>query len=80
VIGVGDHSNGGLTDMMPPDAPPHWLVYFGTDDIDATVAKIGELGGTVVQPPFEIGDGNRVAVAQDPQGGYFALYAGRFDD
>ena len=80
VIGVGDHGNGGLTDMMPPGAPPHWLVYFGTDDLEGSVAKIGELGGTVVQPPMDIGEGNRVAVAQDPQGGIFALYAGRFDD
>ncbi len=80
LIGVGDHGNGGMTDMMPPGAPPHWLVYFGTDDINLTVAKLDELGGTLVQPPFEIGEGNQVAVAQDPQGGFFALYAGRFDD
>jgi predicted enzyme related to lactoylglutathione lyase len=80
VIGVGDHGNGGITDMMPPGAPPHWLVYFGTDDLDGSQAKVSELGGTVVQPPMEIGEGNRIAVAQDPQGGYFALYAGRFDD
>lgn len=80
VIGVGDHGNGGLTDMMPPSAPPHWLVYFGTDDLEGSVAKIGELGGTIAQPPMDIGEGNRIAVGQDPQGGYFALYAGRFDD
>jgi predicted enzyme related to lactoylglutathione lyase len=55
-------------------------VYFGTDDLDGSQAKVSELGGTVVQPPMEIGEGNRIAVAQDPQGGYFALYAGRFDD
>ncbi|HWE33399.1 MAG TPA: VOC family protein [Solirubrobacteraceae bacterium] len=80
LIGVGDHGNGGLSDSMPPGAPPHWLVYFGTDDLDGSVAKISELGGTVVSPPMDIGDGNRIAVGQDPQGGYFALYAGRFDD
>ena len=51
----------------PEGAPPHWLVYFGADDIDASAcAKVEELGGTVVQPPMEIGEGNRIAVAQDP--------------
>ena len=80
VVGVDDHGNGGLSDMLTPGAPPHWLVYFGIDDLEAGVARIGELGGTVVQPPLEIGDGNRIAVAQDPQSGWFALYAGRFDD
>src|SRR5204863_8627 len=25
--------------------PPHWLVYFGSDDVEAAVERIGELGG-----------------------------------
>jgi predicted enzyme related to lactoylglutathione lyase len=60
--------------------PPSWLVYFGTDDIDASLAKISELGGNVLAPAMEIMDGNKVAIAQDPQGAAFALYAGRFED
>jgi uncharacterized protein len=80
VVSVDGHGNGGLSDMLTPGAPPHWLVYFGTDDLETSVARIGELGGTVVQPPLEIGDGNRIAVAQDPQGGWFALYTGHFED
>jgi predicted enzyme related to lactoylglutathione lyase len=80
VVGVDGHSNGALTDHLTEGAPPHWLVYFGTDDLDASTSKISELGGTVVQPAMDIGQGNRIAVAQDPQGGWFALYAGRFDD
>jgi predicted enzyme related to lactoylglutathione lyase len=55
-------------------------VYFGTDDLDGSLTKAGELGGTVVMGPMDIGEGNRIGVVQDPQGGYFALYAGRFDD
>jgi uncharacterized protein len=80
VISVDGHSNGGITGHLTEGAPPHWLVYFGADDIDASLARIPELGGTVVQPAFEIGDGNRVAVAQDAQGGWFALYTGHWDD
>lgn len=80
VISVDGHSNGALTDQLGPGAPPHWLVYFGIDDLDGALAKISELGGTVVQPAMDVGEGNRIAVAQDAQGGWFALYAGRFED
>ncbi len=80
IVSVDGHGNGGLSTMLMPGAPPHWLVYFGTDDLGASAAKISELGGTVVQPPMEIGEGNSIAVAQDPQGGWFALYAGNFED
>jgi predicted enzyme related to lactoylglutathione lyase len=79
VVSVDGHGNGGI---MPPQMgePPSWLVYFGTDDIDASLAKISELGGNVLAPAMEIMDGNKVAIAQDPQGAAFALYAGRFED
>jgi predicted enzyme related to lactoylglutathione lyase len=80
VVSVDGHSNGGIQGTVPPNAPPHWLVYFGTDDLDGSLTKAGELGGTVVMGPMDIGEGNRIGVVQDPQGGYFALYAGRFDD
>jgi uncharacterized protein len=73
------HGNGGIRPVMPPGTPPHWLVYFGTDDIDATMDKVSELGGTQIVAPTDIGMGN-IAVARDPQGAYFALFSGRFDD
>jgi predicted enzyme related to lactoylglutathione lyase len=80
VVSVNDHGNGGISTHNPPGAPPHWLVYFGTNDLEGSAAKVEELGGTVVQPPMDIGQGNRIAVAQDPQGAFFALYAGNFED
>src|SRR5918999_5906462 len=42
----GDTLNGG--GMPPPSGapmPPHWLVYFGIDDIDAAAEQIGSSGG-----------------------------------
>jgi predicted enzyme related to lactoylglutathione lyase len=76
----GDRLNGGMA-PLPPDspAPSHWLVYFGTDDVEASAEQIGSLGGTVMVPPREV-PGGRILVAQDPQGAVFALFAGRFDD
>jgi hypothetical protein len=72
-------NNGGIRPAMPPGTPPHWLVYFGTDDIDASAAKAKELGGTEIMPPMDIGMG-KIAVAQDPQGAFFALFSGQLED
>ena len=76
----GDRLNAGMM-QIPPDAgaPPHWLTYFGSDDVDADAERIAELGGQVMVPPLDV-PGGRVLVAQDPQGAFFGLLAGRFDD
>ena len=73
------HSNGGIRPPAPPGAPAFWLVYFATGDIEGSVARVGELGGTVLVPATDIGIA-RIAVAQDPQGAVFALYDGALDD
>jgi len=76
----GDRMNGGMMEMPPGmDAPSHWLVYFGSEDVDADAARIGELGGQVVLEPMDV-PGGRILAAQDPTGGVFGLFAGRFDD
>src|SRR5579884_1097157 len=31
--------------MAPPNVPSHWLPYIGVDNVDASAAKIKELGG-----------------------------------
>lgn len=80
VISTADgHSNGGIRPPAPPGAPPFWLVYFATADIDASTARVGELGGNVLMAPMDIGIA-RIAVVQDPQGAVFALYSGALDD
>ncbi len=72
----GDRLNGGMAPLPPGgDAPPHWLVYFTTADLDANVEQIGTLGGRVLVPPISIPAG-RIAVAADAQGAVFALFEG----
>ncbi len=61
-----------MPDMVPAEVPAHWLVYFATDDTDATVAKAGELGATVLLPPTDIPPG-RFSVLADPEGAAFAV-------
>ncbi len=79
VVSNQGRGNGGIRPVMPPDVPPHWLVYFGADDIEAALAKAQELGGTQLVPATSIGPGT-IAVVQDPQGAVFALYSGQFED
>jgi hypothetical protein len=64
---------------MPEGTPPFWMVYFATEDLDAALAKVSDLGGNVLVGNTDIGVA-RIAVAQDPQGAVFALYAGHLDD
>ncbi len=68
---VDGRSIGGMTKPgpnVPPGAPPHWLVYFLTDDVDSTATRAEELGGKAIVPPMDY-PGGRFAIIQDPQGG-----------
>ena len=77
VIQNAGAGNGGMRPAQENE-PTYWLVYFGTDDIDASLAKATELGGTTLMGPMDIGMG-KIAILQDPQGAVFALFAGDFD-
>jgi predicted enzyme related to lactoylglutathione lyase len=78
VISVGERSNGGISEL-PAGLPPHWLVYFATEEIDSGIARLEELGGTKLSGPHDIGIA-KFAIVADPQGATFALYAGQLDD
>jgi predicted enzyme related to lactoylglutathione lyase len=77
----GDRLNGGMM-PLPSGAPmpSHWLVYFGDEDVDAAAERIASAGGTLMVEPMDVPPSGRILVAQDPQGAFFALFAGRFDD
>lgn len=69
------HQIGGAMNPPMEGVPPHWNVYFNVDDVDATVAKAQELGGSVVAPAFDIPGVGRMAVLADPHGATFNLMA-----
>jgi uncharacterized glyoxalase superfamily protein PhnB len=56
--------------VVEDDRPPLWGVTFAVDDVDALAARAGELGGTVVVPPFDA-PWVRMTVITDPQGATF---------
>jgi predicted enzyme related to lactoylglutathione lyase len=78
VVKNGDRANGGIRELGDQPAPPHWLVYFGVDDIDAGLAKVEELGGSKLFGPLDIGVA-KIGIVQDPQGAAFAIYDGQFE-
>lgn len=56
------------------DAPvPNWLPYFGVDRVGDTTKAITAAGGRVHHGPVEVPGGSYIAVAQDPQGAWFAV-------
>ena len=57
------------------EAPPHWLPYISTQDVDATVRRARELGANVLMEGMDIPDVGRVAVGQDPAGALFGLWS-----
>jgi uncharacterized protein len=74
-LGEGEAALAGIMDasaFLPDGVPGQWSIYFGTDDADATLAKIVELGGSIVQP-VEATPYGRLATATDPSGINFKL-------
>lgn len=73
---AGQSQVGGLM-ALPPEAagtPPHWLIYIGTPNVDATAEHAQRLGARVVKAASDIPNVGRFAVLADPQGATFALY------
>lgn len=54
--------------------PSNWLSYVSTANVDASVEKAKQLGGTLVVGPFDVMELGRMAVLTDPQGAHFALW------
>lgn len=72
----GEHHIGGIPPERHrnPNAPPHWLIYFHSDDTDASTKKAVELGARVLVPPMTMEQVGRWSVVADPQGAIFALF------
>jgi uncharacterized protein len=72
---VDSHEVGGIGELpagTPAEVPSAWTTYFAVTDTDAALAKVTELGGSVVQPASDTPFG-RIGRAADDQGAHFAL-------
>lgn len=56
-----------------------WIGYVAVTDVDASVAEVRALGGTVYRAPADVPNVGRYALVADPQGAVFALFKGMAD-
>ena len=77
-VSLGGDMVGGILEMgsrgVPETVPPHWQVYFGVDDTDASLEQAKQGGGGVMVEPMEVPAG-RFAILTDPHGASFAVIA-----
>lgn len=62
-----------------PKPPSMWMTYVNVEDVDASLAKTKELGGTVLMDRVDLPMGS-FAVVSDPQGAAFAFWRGSDKD
>ena len=63
---------------VPDGLPQHWRPCFTVPSAEEALERVRELGGQQLSEPLEIGDGS-LAIARDPQGALFSLFAGETD-
>lgn len=74
-LGEDDDAKAGIMDsttFLPEGVPAHWAVYFGVDDVDASVAQAVDLGATIVIPANDTPYGRLVQLT-DTTGAMFRL-------
>ena len=59
-------------DAKAMGAPPSWMIYIATPDVDETARRATAMGGKILKPAADIPTVGRFAVLQDPQGAVFA--------
>ena len=67
--------------------PPHWNNYVSVASADDAAAKAKELGGNLIEEPFDVMQAGRMALLQDPTGATLCVWerrdmvgAGRVND
>lgn len=72
---VFSHGGADIGGMMGlGNAPmPGWLPYFGVNGVSAAIARVQAGGGKLAHGPTEVPGGAFIALAQDPQGAWFAM-------
>jgi predicted enzyme related to lactoylglutathione lyase len=55
-------------------SPPHWMAHVQVENVDATVERAKELGGSICYGPEDIPNVGRFAVIGDPQGATLSVF------
>ena len=74
--GMTDPATTGVTigvGATPDGSAGHVTGYVTVSDIDATLAKVTDLGGSVIMPKFSPAPGVQIALVADPEGHILGL-------
>lgn len=79
LIEAGSADVGGVMEL-PAEArdaggKPGWIGYVGVENVDTAARKVTEGGGAIHRQPADIPGVGRFAIAADPQGAAFCLFA-----
>jgi predicted enzyme related to lactoylglutathione lyase len=72
-----EQSAGGMMAMpaeVPAHVPSNWMAYITVDDVDATAAKVKELGGQVLAGPMLVPGMGRFIAVMDPTGAAVSFF------
>lgn len=69
----GDKMVAGYGPQQTP-GPPFWTTYVAVADADETAKKVEQAGGNVIMAPMDVMSAGRMAVFQDPQGGFISVW------
>jgi uncharacterized protein len=70
--GLGGPEPGPAGHMRHSDRS-RFVLYVQVRDLDESLARVPQLGGTVVSPPFHVPDGPTIASIEDPEGNPLVL-------
>ena len=76
ILGHADRAQLGVVALPFKNVDSHWLSYIAVADLERTLKSIQDNGGSVLLHP-KAGD-EPFAIASDPTGGVFAVYAWEF--
>lgn len=71
---AGEYARGGIVEGHPEQKQSAWLLYVRVAEVEATLARAGELGGQVMVLQGDANSTGNVALVQDPTGGVVAVY------
>jgi predicted enzyme related to lactoylglutathione lyase len=67
----------GLAPKMDPGQPTAWTTYLASGDVEATLRRVTEAGGTVVMDAMPVADFGTMALVSDPGGAVVGFWQGR---
>lgn len=71
---LGNNMGAALSELSDEVKPGDVILYFDSDDLDADMARVAELGGTVILPRQEIPGFGALGMFLDPTGNRVAFW------